>query len=135
MQEFTPDERRKFYNELGRIRANLPYAIPVLSNANLFWKSGMMDKGILARFYWLGEKIVLAEELRGHDHILDNDEIKYATPDLIHELTHMSIYLNNPFMFWITNFMPFIQHKFLGVHANEKAANKLLGLEGLSNGE
>ena len=132
MQELSKNERRIFYNELSGIRASLPYSIAVLPDANLFWDKGMMDKGILARFYWFGLKIVLAEELRGYDDKLDSDEVRYTTPDLIHELTHMSIYLNHPFIFWVTNLMPFIQHKFMGVHANEKAANELLGLGGLS---
>jgi hypothetical protein len=134
MDKFTPNERRRFYNELGRIRGHLPYDIAVLPDANLYWKSGMIDKGRLARFYWFGLKVCVAEELRGHDHLLDDDELLYTTPDLIHELTHMDIYLKNPVLFWLTNFLPFIQHKFMGVHANEKMANKLCGLEGLSYG-
>lgn len=133
LTEFKPNERRRFYNELGRIRGHLPYRIAVLPNANLYWKSGMIERGRIARFYWIGLKICIAEELRGFDKILDDDEYRYATPDLVHELTHMDIYLNHPFIFFLTNFLPVIQHRFMGVHANEHMANKLCGLEGLSN--
>ena len=133
LTEFKPNERRRFYNELGRIRGHLPYAIAVLPNANLYWKSGMIERGTIARFYWFGLKICIAEELRGADNVLDADEFRYTTPDLVHELTHMYIYLRNPVLFWATNFMPWIQHKFMGVHANERMANELCGLRGLSN--
>ena len=126
----TGEEKLRVYNIINKL--HLSHPIATISQVTLYWRSGMLERGRLARLYAVARKVCVAEGMKGFDKLLDGDEMKNVIPHLIHELRHLYIAIHNPIIYQLTKALPFIQHEYMGVLQCEYEANEQLGRKGAS---
>ena len=125
----TDLEKRKLYMEIAKIPVPHPIS-NIMEPQRVMWRHGMFDKGRLAKFDCYTWTVFLAMGFKGHDEIMDSDEMKDVIAHAVHELRHMKIADNNIVLFQLTRRPEFIQHNWMGVLECEYAVNEYYGRKG-----